>query len=150
MPFTTPTVSSDYGYVLLAVASTFVMNTIHGFHAGKLRKAAKIPYPERYATAEQNKSSPEAMAFTCAQRSHGNFIENQPTAIASMLIAGLHHPRVAAGLGLFWTVNRYVYMVGYSSAAGPKGRSKGMGFFLAQFVLMGMSVWSGLQVAGLV
>ncbi|KFY73595.1 hypothetical protein V499_06326, partial [Pseudogymnoascus sp. VKM F-103] len=51
------TLSQDYGYVILAATSTFILNTIHGFNTGKFRKAAAIAYPAPYATNEVAKDN---------------------------------------------------------------------------------------------
>lgn len=142
-------VSPDYGYVVLAAASTFLMNSIHGFNTGKYRKACKdMDYPIAYATPEQHAASRAHLLFSCAQRAHANYIENQPSALAAMLIAGLQYPRTAAALGAFWTVNRYIYMKGYVSDKGPKGRLRGGAFILAQLGLIGLCVVEGLGMAG--
>jgi len=149
----TLTVSRDYGYVILAATSTFVMNILHMLNTGGKRKACKdMPYPLAYATAEQNAASQAHMTFSCAARSHANFIESQPSALAAMLICGLQYPRVAAGLGLLWSLSRYVYMVGYSDPSkGPNGRLRGFyGSAVAQLSLIGLAGYSGLQVAGFV
>jgi hypothetical protein len=58
-----------------------------------------------------------------AQRAHANFIENQPSALGALLISGLHFPVAAAVLGATWSVGRTLYLYGYTSSAGPKGRT---------------------------
>lgn len=97
---------------------------------------------------EQHAASRAHLLFSCAQRAHANYIENQPSALAAMLIAGLQYPRTAAALGAFWTVNRYIYMKGYVSDKGPKGRLRGGAFILAQLGLIGLCVVEGLGMAG--
>ncbi|RDL34317.1 uncharacterized protein BP5553_07445 [Venustampulla echinocandica] len=138
-------IDPNYGYVLLAATSTFFMNFVHGANSGKYRKAAKVAYPAGYAPADRTDEA--AQKFNCAQRSHANFIENQPTAVAAMLIGGLRFPLAAASLGATWTVFRYVYMVGYSSGGGDgKGRLKGMPFWIAQLGLIGLAGYTGLSL----
>jgi glutathione S-transferase len=63
-----------------------------------------------------------------------------------MLIAGLVYPKAAAALGLGWTLNRYVYLIGYTNPAlgeGGKGRYYGIGYMLCQYVLLGMVGYIG-------
>lgn len=43
--------------MILAAASTFFLNTIHGFNTGKFRKAAGIAYPAAYASNEVAKDN---------------------------------------------------------------------------------------------
>jgi glutathione S-transferase len=100
----------NYGYVLLAAASTFILNALHGINTGKYRKAAKIAYPAAYAPS--SRTDEDANKFNCAQRAHANFIENQPTMLGALLLAGLKFPITSAILGVGWTASRYLYMVG--------------------------------------
>ncbi|OTA03024.1 microsomal glutathione S transferase [Trichoderma parareesei] len=118
-------VPDTYGLVLAAATSTFFVNTFHMFRTSKLRKASNIPYPNAYATHEQAKKDVNAYRFNCAQRAHANFIENQPSALGALLISGLHFPVAAAVLGATWSVGRTLYLYGYTSSAGPKGRTFG-------------------------
>ncbi|OBT68320.1 hypothetical protein VE03_02252 [Pseudogymnoascus sp. 23342-1-I1] len=143
------TLSQDYGYVILAAASTFILNTIHGFNTGKFRKAAGVAYPAPYASNEVAKDNDDAYRFNCAQRAHANYTENHTSVLASLLIAGVGFPRVAAGLGATWVVGRYLYMTGYSNLAhgrGGKGRYRGMISYIGQLGLLGLTVYSGLQL----
>jgi len=121
------------------------MNAYHGANSGKYRKAAKIDYPAAYAPSAR--TDKEAHQFNCAQRSHANFIENQPTAVAAMLLAGLEFPIASAVLGAGWIISRYLYMVGYSRGdKGGKGRAIGFSFFLFQFGLIGLAGYKGIAM----
>jgi len=145
---TTITIDPAYGYVILAAASTFILNTIHGNNTTAFRKLAKVPYPNCYADAETAKAGTAAHKFNCAQRAHANYIENQPSAVAALLIAGLQFPITAAIMGAGWSVSRYIYMVGYSQGGeGGKGRYKGITFWLFQFGLVGLCIYEGVTMA---
>ncbi|KAK7717100.1 hypothetical protein SLS63_010819 [Diaporthe eres] len=87
-------ISNDYGYVLLAAASTVFVNIWHGTQTVKARKAS---------------------------RAHANFTENLTPFMATLLIAGTRYPVQAAVMGAGWLVSRIVYTAGYTSN-GPKGR----------------------------
>ncbi|KAK7708478.1 hypothetical protein SLS64_006580 [Diaporthe eres] len=121
-------ISNDYGYVLLAAASTVFVNIWHGTQTVKARKASGIGYPNTYATEEQAKASPAAFQLNCgkscpllSQRAHANFTENLTPFMATLLIAGTRYPVQAAVMGAGWLVSRIVYTAGYTSN-GPKGR----------------------------
>lgn len=86
--------------------------------------------------------------FNCAQRSHTNFLENQPSVIAALLIAGINYPLSSAALGLGWVVSRVLYAVGYTSPSHErgKGRAKGLAFFIFQYLLFGLAGWTSVQM----
>lgn len=143
------TVSPDYGYVILAACSTFVLATVHGFNVGKYRKAAKQPYPICYASNEEAKTNEAAYLFNCAQRAHANFQENQPSALVSLLIAGIQYPKSAAVLGFAWTIGRYLYMIGYTNPAKKAGSGRYLGaplYYPAMVGLLGLSIWTGVTM----
>lgn len=58
-----------------------------------------------------------------AQRAHANFTENHTPLLGALLIAGLRNPFAAAVLGATWSVGRVIYLYGYTSGAGPQGRT---------------------------
>jgi glutathione S-transferase len=77
------------------------------------RKDAGIKYPKAYAdSADMSAASAEQKKamhiFNCAQRAHGNFLENHPSVAISMLISGLRYPIATAALGATWIVGRIV------------------------------------------
>ncbi|KAK0122012.1 hypothetical protein ONS95_010276 [Cadophora gregata] len=140
----TITLDPNYGYVLLAAASTFVMNAIHTVNTGNYRKAAKVPYPAAYAP--DTRTDDAAVKFNCAQRAHAHFIENQVTALGSLILAGLRFPLTAAVFGLGWSVSRYFYMTGYCKGGTGKGRYNGITFWLFQLGLLGLTGYNGLAM----
>ncbi|KAF3927644.1 hypothetical protein ABW21_db0200899 [Orbilia brochopaga] len=121
------TIPTEIGYVfLVALTSTFV-NQWHGIVVGQARKAAKIPYPNAYAThAEAPQGSPQYV-FNCAQRAHMNYIENLPNFYVSLFISGLQYPKLAAGLGSLWIFGRVLYAIGYTNPAKEKGSGRFLG-----------------------
>ncbi|KAI6715268.1 hypothetical protein JHW43_002245 [Diplocarpon mali] len=120
------------------------MNMIHMVNTGSYRKIAKVPYPAAYAPP--SRTDEDANRFNCAQRSHAHYIENQVPLLGSLMLAGLRYPLVSAGLGVGWTVSRYVYMVGYCQGGDGKGRYKGMTSWLFQLGLLGLSGYTGLAM----
>jgi glutathione S-transferase len=132
-------------YVLLAAASTFLLNSLHSINTGKYRKAAKVNYPGAYAPS--SRTDTEAHQFNCAQRAHANFIENQASMLGALLLAGIKFPITSAAMGGAWTVSRYLYMVGYSKGGeGGKGRYQGIYFWLFQTGLIGLTIYSGVTM----
>jgi len=139
------TLDPNYGYVLLAATSTFLVNYAHSMNTGRMRKLAKVPYPGCYAP--DSRTDPEAFKFNCAQRSHANFTENQPSMLASLLLAGLRFPVAAAAMGFGWSLGRYLYMTGYTRGdAGGKGRYQGIFFQVFQFGLVLMAGYNGVMM----
>ncbi|MCJ1319964.1 hypothetical protein MMC15_005300 [Xylographa vitiligo] len=141
------TVPKEYGYVLLAAASTSVLNLWLGTYVGSYRKAARVPYPNAYATATEAAASKEKYLFNCAQRSHAQFLEQLPPFLVTLLVSGLKYPVLSAGMGAFWVGCRVLYAIGYTrphTEAG-KGRYWGAGYYiptLALLVMSGMTGWS--------
>ncbi|CAK7266988.1 hypothetical protein SEPCBS119000_002308 [Sporothrix epigloea] len=112
---------AQYGYVFGTVTAIFFVNTYHSLLTGSYRKAAKVPYPICYASAEQAAKDPAAFQFNCAQRAHANFVENLTPIIATLFIAGVKFPVLSASLGAAWAASRVLYARGYTRN-GPKGR----------------------------
>jgi hypothetical protein len=50
-----------HSYVVLAAASTFILNLAHVQNTGMYRKPSGIEYPNAYATAQQCKEDPKGM-----------------------------------------------------------------------------------------
>ena len=114
-----------------------------------LRKAAKVPYPNAYASHDQAKESQDAYKFNCAQRAHGNLIENMPQTMAYMLFGGLEYPTPAAALGLGWIIFRTGYAFGYirdQRGNDGKGRMLGSGFWLMQGGLWALCCATALKM----
>ncbi|KIW16418.1 hypothetical protein PV08_06470 [Exophiala spinifera] len=145
----TLTVPDKYGYVVLvALGLAPVLAFSQGILVGLYRKPARVPYPNPYATAQEAKENPAAYKFNCAQRAHGNLLENMPQAIASMLFAGLGYPVATAALGAGWIFFRIVYAYGYieGSKAGGRSRLNGSGFWVMQALIWGLCVSMGLKM----
>ncbi|OQO10945.1 hypothetical protein B0A48_05200 [Cryoendolithus antarcticus] len=147
------TLPVEYGYVLLTATFTLFSSSWHGVRVGGFRKAAKIPYPQAYAESNDMKAASgdekkKMYLFNCAQRAHGNFLENMPAFTIAMLIAGLRFPVTAAIMGLGWNVSRIFYAVGYTSPNHDKGQGRlyGLTFWLFQAGLIGMVGWMGVKM----
>ncbi|KAL8774235.1 MAG: hypothetical protein Q9209_000986 [Squamulea sp. 1 TL-2023] len=69
------TIPSEYGYVLLTAYLSTTVGYWHMLRTGSYRRAAKVPYPNAYATAAEAKESKDKYLFNCAQRSHVQFLE---------------------------------------------------------------------------
>lgn len=140
--------------MILTAASTFFIGFWHGARCGPFRKAAGVGYPTPYAdsamlgsaSAEKKQS---LYLWNCAQRAHGNYLENQPSIVAAMLIAGLRYPVASALLGAGWSVARVAYAVGYTKAdrSDGKGRLIGAPMWLFQLGLFGLTAMVGYKIA---
>ncbi len=84
-----------------------------------------------------------------AQRAHYNAVEGVATAVTLTIIAGLALPIPAAACGFAIFLGRIMYGCGYRGA-GPSGRLVGVLLIdLALLGQLGMSIYSGLKVAGI-
>jgi len=142
---------SLFSYVILSGAFSVLVGFWHGARVNFFRKTAGVPYPYMYATPEQyaaaktQKEKDALYLFNCAQRGHGNFLENHTGNLYLMLVAGLKYPVVAAGLGVFWSISRIMYAVGYTNInkKAGSGRYIGSGQFIAFLGLLGLTIKTG-------
>ncbi|KAK2072535.1 hypothetical protein P8C59_006883 [Phyllachora maydis] len=140
------TLAGDYGYVLLAVSSTYFVNFYHSLLTATARKGAGVQYPNAYASDELAAKDPKAFKFNCAQRAHGQFLEQLTPTVAVLLISGLRFPLASAGMGLGWTLSRILYARGYINN-GPKGRELGaITSYLMSIGLALTSVYTGAML----
>lgn len=146
-------IPADYSYVLASLLLSAAVNQYHTYSTMRARRAAKIDYPNAYATPAEAAASVAAYHFNCAQRAHANYIENLPQFLVSSAIAGLEYPRTTASLGAFWLVSRIVYTRGYVSSTPEmkgSGRYKGAAtHLLAMLGLFSLSctvVWKKVTV----
>ena len=136
-------------YVLLAAASTSLLNHWLGMFVGEYRRAAKVPYPNAYASANEAATSQEKHLFNCAQRAHANFLEAQPSVVTTLLISGLRYPVLSAALGASWVLFRIIYTIGYTRPGieGGRGRYRGILHFVPHAALTIMATLVGYQIA---
>ena len=126
----------------------------HGMRVPSFRKPAGMKYPKAYADTLdiQNADSAEkkhAMyLFNCAQRAHANYLENHPSAVIAMLIAGIQYPIASAVTGALWMACRLIYAVGYtrSDKTDATGRLWGTPHSFIQLGLYFMMAWTGYQM----
>ena len=135
----------SHSYVIATAAfSTFIGQWL-AIRVGTFRKAAKVLYPNCYATDAEAKVDKAKYLFNCAQRAHANFLEHHSTFLASLLISGISHPvlipspsplfnltasqTVSAGLGVVWSVARVLYAIGYTNPNKQAGSGRRLGTF---------------------
>jgi len=143
------TVPDGYGYsAFIALGVIPMVAFVQGAVVTTLRKASGVPYPHAYATIEQAKTNKDAYKFNCAQRAHGNLLENMPQTIACILFGGLFYPQATPILGAFWALSRVLYAYGYITSDKPngRGRSIGLGHIIAQLGLIGVCVAGALKL----
>jgi len=140
---TTITIPAEYSYVLAVGVATGILNYWHGIEVGGARKAAKVPYPNCYATAVEAATSREKYEFNCAQRAHANFLEALPSFLVFSAITGLEWPVATAAMGATWVVGRLVYALAYRRSTREAGRGRYWGSAIYQpisYALMGMAI----------
>ncbi|KAI5799134.1 hypothetical protein DFH27DRAFT_501113 [Peziza echinospora] len=143
-------VPREYGLVLATFGATSLISYWHGFVVGTARKAAKVGYPNTYATHEEAEADPAKYAFNCAQRGHANYLENLPIFVPALLLSGLKYPLTSTALGVTWIVGRGIFMIGYKNSkkgSDGKGRYKGFAAPLAQIALTLMSLYTAYEFA---
>jgi glutathione S-transferase len=120
--------------------ATPLLALAHGLVTGSKRAAARCPYPNAYASAQDMKVNPVAYQFNCAQRAHAQFMENAPQTMMSMLVAGVAYPNATAVLGAGWLVSRCLFLYGYVWSKKEKGNGRYLGttFWMFQWGLMGL------------
>ena len=86
--------------------------------------------------------------FNCAQRAHGNFLENLALFMPALLVAGVRYPVASAVLGQVWNLGRVVYAVGYTQRDGTdgKGRLYGSVHYLGFLGLLGLLAKTGVDM----
>ncbi|KAL8788569.1 MAG: hypothetical protein Q9213_001642 [Squamulea squamosa] len=140
-------------YVLLTAYLSTVIGYWHIPRTGRYRRAAKVPYPNAYATAAEAKESKEKYLFNCAQRSHVTFLEHQPQFLTTLLISGLKFPYFSSAMGIMWCVGRVANAVGYTDPTKEKGdgRNSTMGrlYYLGGIGLLGGALLSAIGITGL-
>lgn len=96
-----------YSYVIATAAfSTFIGHWL-ALRVGSFRRAAKVPYPNCYATDAEAKADKAKYLFNCAQRAHANFLEHQSTFLASLLISGLSYPVLIPSISPLFQSNNF-------------------------------------------
>ncbi|CAO2833122.1 unnamed protein product [Amaranthus hypochondriacus] len=135
--------TKEYGYVVLVLVFYCIFNFWMAFQVGKARKKYNVFYPTMYALESENK---EAKLFNCVQRGHQNSLEMMPMFFVLMILGGMRHPCISAGLGIFYIVTRYFYFTGYSSGDPQKRLSIGKFGFFALFGLMICSISFGVNL----
>lgn len=120
----------------------------HPLHYHRALSSLTAADPNAYASIQQVKESREAYIFNAAQRSHGHLLENMSQTMLFMLVAGLGYPRASAGLGVGWILNRILFAYGYTTSTKPNGdgRYLGLGFWLCQAGLWGLTCSVGLKL----
>mmetsp|Transcript_20263 Transcript_20263/g.52309 ORF Transcript_20263/g.52309 Transcript_20263/m.52309 type:complete len:160 (-) Transcript_20263:57-536(-) len=142
----TITVTPEYGYVVLVLALSNLMNMYLTINVLKARKKYSVDYPALYAP-ESHKYAKE---FNSVQRAHQNTLESWAPTMLLMLVVGLRAPKASAISGLLYVLGRVVYGYGYATS-GPGGRMLGaMISHLGDFPLIGLTFYHGAKMAELI
>ncbi|XP_010528606.1 PREDICTED: microsomal glutathione S-transferase 3 [Tarenaya hassleriana] len=133
----------EYGYVVLALVFYCFLNFWMAAQVGRARRRYNVPYPTLYAIESENK---DAKRFNCVQRGHQNSLEMMPMFFILMILGGMKHPCISAGLGLLYSVTRFFYFRGYSTGDPQKRLTIGKYGFLAVFGLMFCTISFGISL----
>ncbi|OCF34974.1 hypothetical protein I317_04428 [Kwoniella heveanensis CBS 569] len=118
MSFTLP---ATFPIVGLPLVAAFCLSGWQSSTAMKYRKAAGIKYPTLYATEAEANADPKVYKFNCAQRAHGNTLENIPYVLALFGYISIFHPVYASANMMIWIIGRVGYTTGYCTG-NPQNR----------------------------
>jgi glutathione S-transferase len=138
----TITIEPEFGYVALVVGTTYFLNIWQMLNIKALRKKYNIQFPAM--------TSDKHPKFNCAQRVHQNTLENMSFFLTNLIVAGLRMPVWAGALGAFWIVGRVIYSIGYYSGEPSKRTPGAIINFISMFLLIFLSIYSGLGMLGVV
>jgi glutathione S-transferase len=119
------------------------------------RRAAKITYPQHYASAGEMEAAPADRAkalylLNCAQRAHGNYMENHAIMLVLLFAGGLAYPVASAALAGVWMVGRVMYAVGYTDPNKERGagRQRGALQYVGILGLLGTACMTTYKMLG--
>ncbi|KAH8835913.1 hypothetical protein DL96DRAFT_1490084 [Flagelloscypha sp. PMI_526] len=135
-----------YPLVVANLAFTAVILQGLGTHVTARRRAAKIEYPQMYASIEEMKTSPAALKFNGAQRAHQNTLENVPVMLIMSMIVGTKFPYLASGLGFVWNASRILYMYGYLQGPSKRNSYGAIVGTTALWILIYTGIYTGVKM----
>ncbi|KAJ1697301.1 hypothetical protein LUZ63_005813 [Rhynchospora breviuscula] len=97
-------IPKGYGYVVLDLVTYVFLHTWMEIQLGKARRKYNVPYPNLYAVESENQEP-----FNWVVRGHQNSIELMPIFFVMLLVGGLKHPLISAGLGALYIISRFFY-----------------------------------------
>ncbi|KAK1370757.1 60S ribosomal protein L19-3 [Heracleum sosnowskyi] len=136
-------VPKEYGYVVLMVALSGILNLWMGYQVVKARIKYNVRLPRLYALESENK---DAKLFNCIQRGHQNTLEWMPLFLAFMAMGGIKHPNVSAAFGLIYVVARLFYFTGYSTGHPQKRLTVGVYNYMALVGLLLCTISCGIDL----
>ncbi|WWC85738.1 uncharacterized protein L201_000604 [Kwoniella dendrophila CBS 6074] len=117
----TITLPVAFPIVGLPLVAAFALNGYQQHNVMNARKAAGVKYPVLYVSEAEANADPKKMRYNCAQRAHGNTLENIPYVLGLFGFLSLWHPKLATIFFSHWIIGRFSYTAGYSTG-NPSGR----------------------------
>ncbi|WVW81712.1 hypothetical protein I302_103708 [Kwoniella bestiolae CBS 10118] len=115
------TLPPAFPIVGLPIVGAMVLAGYQSNNVMKARKEAGVKYPTLYVSEAEANADPKKMRFNCAQRAHGNTLENIPYVLGMFGYFSLFHPKLASVFFTHWIIGRFSYTAGYSGG-NPSGR----------------------------
>lgn len=133
------TLPADYKYVVAALPLIPIVNIVLDYTVMRARRAARVPLPQLFASAEEAAKDPRKHQFNCTQKSSLNFAEHVGPVIAAILAAGTYMPKTAAVGTVVFATGRLLYHFGYATGE-PQKRMRGAvgSFAYAAMVIIGL------------
>lgn len=69
----------------------------------------EVNYPHLYADKDNCPNEECRNKFNCVQRAHQNSLENLPSFLSLLLLAGVRHPVTSAIAGAIYLIGRVIY-----------------------------------------
>jgi glutathione S-transferase len=99
-------VPRQYGYCILVLGSSWLVNTYLSSEVDKAREKYKAKNPNLFAPTDEDLDNEHEIK--CIERQHKNTGEKWPYVSVVMMINGVFNPLPAAVLGGLWYVGRVV------------------------------------------
>ncbi|KAL1833511.1 hypothetical protein ACET3Z_003162 [Daucus carota] len=131
----------EYGYVVLIVALSGILNLWMVYQVVKARIKYNVRLPRLYALESENK---DAKLFNCIQRGHQNTLEWMPLFLMLMAMGGIKHPIMSSVFGFIYVVARFFYFTGYSTGHPQKRLTVGVYNYMALVGLLLCTISCGL------
>ncbi|KAJ1697300.1 hypothetical protein LUZ63_005812 [Rhynchospora breviuscula] len=135
-------IPKEYGYVVLDLVMYAILHLWMGHLLDKAREKYNVPYPTMYAV-EWNM---EDKLFNTVQIGRQNSIDYMPVFFVMLLVGGLQHSLISAGLGALYIISLFFYFK-LNSTGNPDSCRRLMGLsFLALLGLIICTVSFGINL----
>ncbi|KAJ3697718.1 hypothetical protein LUZ61_001423 [Rhynchospora tenuis] len=98
-------IPKEYGYVVLDLVLYEILHLWMGYLIDKAHIKYNVPYPTMYIVG----GNMEAKIFNTVQIGCQNSIDYMPVFFVTLLVGGLQHSLISAGLGALYMISLFFY-----------------------------------------